>query len=269
MPAIRIEDATGARVRGVKISGFDVGIQARNSDFTAEDVSFDNVRQPWDIDGGAANVSGTRITRDPKIAAGPNKSFKGWCPSSGPSMPAQCPRCETIFPSRNYKISQSRFWSRDNAETCPLCRYEHARVADGIFDITDEALRFLAGPETSTDVMEHIGKIMKLLAQEDITPEQAISDVEKVSSPFAGFLRRALQIGVSAVIFLAAAVTIEAYVYHRHGIDVFDVVWTELSATTVILREQFVAIGPQQSGEGAPGAPADRQAPPEPDAIEF
>lgn len=143
---IDIKGPANVRIVGGQISDTDIGIRSRNGELTAAGVAFDNVYQPYDVVGGSASVSGSRITNDPKIRGVPKgKSFVGYQGQNGPPIPAQCPRCGSVFPSRNYSFGQSLFWSRDNDESCFNCHFEHAKVADGLFQIARDTIEVLIG----------------------------------------------------------------------------------------------------------------------------
>lgn len=138
---IKLVGVKNARLSNVSFSGLDVGIQAdASSCFTADNLRFNNVGMPFDVRG-RAGVSGTRIRDDPKLRQSSNKSFAGWRKPNGPPLPAFCPECKSVFPSTNYNFGSSYFYSRDNEEICPVCRNEHAKLSDGLFDLSQESDR--------------------------------------------------------------------------------------------------------------------------------
>jgi hypothetical protein len=138
------------RLRNVHISGAHTGIKSDGPiDLITENVTFDNVRQPYDISGArSADISGTRITNDPKARrpSSTKKSSLGWQKINGPPLPAFCPSCKSIFPSRNYNLGGAYFNAWDNEETCPECGFENAKLAEGIFDLASEAVKVLSAP---------------------------------------------------------------------------------------------------------------------------
>jgi hypothetical protein len=219
MPAIKLGGGSSVTLRDVHIRGFDVGVQGDpGSSVQAEGVSFDNVRQPWDLAGEApSQISGTRIANDPKAVQAPNKTTIGWRRPAGPPLPAFCPRCKAIFPSRNYNIGSSKFYSRDNEETCPHCRFEHAKLSDGLFDLTAEAVSILQGPDITFATLAALAAIAQSTTENRITPEQAVARFTKADPRIGTLFNRALSLGPTAVSYLSAAVGIAALIYAHVG----------------------------------------------------
>src|SRR5580700_4480252 len=130
-------------------TNLDVGIRAKGPvDITAENNYFHNVGTPYDIAGArSADIRGTRITNDPKFTNRNTRAFAGWTKPNGPPLPAFCPSCKSIFPSKNYNFGGRFFTVWGNEETCPECGFEHAKLSEGIFDLASEAVKVLSAPD--------------------------------------------------------------------------------------------------------------------------
>jgi hypothetical protein len=195
------------RFENVKIVGFDTGIlAAEGSSFTASGMHFDRVGQPYDVRGAAkAEISNTRITNDPKHNHGrpnsPSHSKK-----SSPPLPAYCDNCKTIFASKNYKLYGKYFSLLNNEETCPECGSEHAKLSEGIFDLTREFITIILAPDvTHLMINELIIKLNQKLNGEK-TENQIQDDIYKFFPSINELIAKFLKIGNSAIIL---ALTIE------------------------------------------------------------
>lgn len=217
MPAIKIDTNAPVRLSNVHFANWDVAIQSNaGASVEADNLSFDNVRVPFDLAGNAeSRVQGTRIINDPKAKEqSRGKAFSGWRRPHGPPLPAFCPNCKTVFPSRNYNFGSSRFYSRDNEETCSECRFEHAKLSDGLFDLAGNAVRALDAPDITHAMLAAINRIASAAVSEKLTPEQTIKDIEKVKPPIANYLRTALTLfGPTGMAYVAAALSVAAIVY--------------------------------------------------------
>lgn len=221
MPVIKIGKGSNVRLSNIGIvgpaGGIDIGIQGEEgASLDAENLYFENVRKPYDMPGNTpSSVVGTRIKNQTQLHEKQlGKSFSGWTRPHGPPLPAFCPQCKAVFASRSYNFGSSRFYSRDNEETCPECDFEHAKLSDGLFDLTGEAVSALSAPEITYTMLAAIAKIANAAAIETITPSQAVAEIEQVRPAIAQYLRNALQqFGPTGFGYLSAALAMAAVVY--------------------------------------------------------
>ena len=136
-PAFDIRNSRGVTIKNSTLSGFNVGIKSVNSDITTRNVTFEDVAQPFSVERSKADVANTRIRESRQFKASNGRT--GWVPD-GPALPARCDRCGTIFPSKHYCFRTSLFYGRNNTDICPVCDNENAKVDDGLFDLTTEAI---------------------------------------------------------------------------------------------------------------------------------
>lgn len=219
---IRLGNSHKANLSNIRISGFDTGISADNSNFSAENISFDNVMQPWDIQGSKATVVGTRIKNDPKTRVGHNKSHVGWVPQ-GPAIPARCEACGAVFPSKNYGIRSSQFYGRDNEEVCPnpKCGNEHAKVDEGLFEITEDAVKLIVSLRSNPDLFIALNSISDEILRGDITAKNGLAQLGNKAPMLNELIRRADAHGFNAAwfvgIFIAVAISFAFASYQAHG----------------------------------------------------
>lgn len=214
MPAIKLDNVRGATFRNVRISGFDVGVESVNSSFDAQGMTFDGVRQPWDVRGGDyTQVSDTKVINDPKVSQPQNKerssghSFSGWR-RNGPPLPSQCPHCKTVFPSRNFDFGTARFLSKNNEETCPECKQEGARLADGLFDLTAEATKIISGPDLTHAMLAAISKVARDRASESISDGEFIERLNGIDGRLGEIAQKISAGGSNALAWFGIALTI-------------------------------------------------------------
>ncbi|MDP2119652.1 MAG: hypothetical protein Q8K28_07110 [Hoeflea sp.] len=211
---IEIKNTRHAVFENVKISGFDVGISVENSSFSTKNMSFENVRQPFSISGSKANVVGTRIRNDPKVNNGANKSHVGWQPT-GPSLPAKCDNCGSIFPSRNYGIRSSSFYGFDNEETCPVCHNEHAKVDDGLFEITEDAIRIITSLKDQPETLSRLASISTGILSGAVSPADGVIQFGDVSPKLKVLADKAASRGLNAGFWLSLAASLAMLAYSQ------------------------------------------------------
>jgi hypothetical protein len=221
------------KLKNLRISGARTGIKVDGPvDIDAENVTFDNVQQPWDVRGArSAKIRGTRIRNDPKLKSegGKKRSFSGWHPGkNGPPLLVFCPNCKSIFPSKNYNFSGTYFNNWDNEEPCPECLFEHAKLSEGIFNLAGETIRVLSAPDMTFATLAALKDIAADVIAGKIEPETAAAKVEQISQAAARFWRKAL----------------------KHGRTVFRVVGTIIALyyarESVLVGKQQVEIGKEQ-----------------------
>ena len=211
--AIRVEGGAQIRLKDVKIEGFDTGISydgAPGSQITAENVSFDNVRLPYDIRGvEAAHIKGSRIANDPKLNHRPPSrpgSSVGWRRLEGPPLPVFCPSCKTIFPSQNHQFVGTYFYLWDNEEPCPECGNQHAKVSEGVFDLTKDAVRILTAPDVTYALLTALQGVLERAAAGEINPAQAAAQIEAINPSLAKWLKKATEFGERALLLALAII---------------------------------------------------------------
>lgn len=206
-------------IENLRISGVETGVSIKDTDFDARNISFDNVETPWDIQGGSGSITGSRITNDPKISLRRgtiNKSRVGWRRPNGPPLPAFCPKCKAVFPSRNYNIGSSEFWGFDNDETCPNCRYEHAKVADGLFDLSKETVAIIIAPEFSHAMLSQAAQIAASIVSGEISVTSAAEKIGFISPELASLFKKIGTFGAGAVVFISLVIQ---YIDHKINIE--------------------------------------------------
>lgn len=183
----------------------------------AERVHFDRVAQPWLFpDAGPSRIAETRIKNQPEK---PPSSTKGWR-RLGPPLPAFCPRCKCVFPSRSYEIRNPRFLSKDNEETCRNCGFEHAKVSDGLFELTTDVLHVIDAPDFTHAMLASLVDLASSVVNEKIDAAEAVDCYTQISPTLGQIAKSALSIGASALMYISAAAAIYGAVLQKEALTI-------------------------------------------------
>lgn len=196
MAAISITNSTGCTIDNVRIIGADVGIRVRNSSgLNFRNVGFKDVRQAWDIDESPTEIRGSRISRSNgaeniDILEG-SRTFVGYTPAKGGALPSICPACNTVFPSRHYRVGSSAFYGFDNEDICPKCGNEHAKLAEGSFDLSGEVVRVLQAEPLTFAMLAAIANIAEDIATSKLSPHDGAERIKEISPGIGALFSRA------------------------------------------------------------------------------
>lgn len=196
--------------QGLHISNVKKGVTVHGGNVKFEDTVFDNVAEPWDVRDGQVSISGTRIKNDPKLI-GKSKSQVGYRRPNGPPLPAFCPRCKSVFSSTNYNVGSPEFWGFDNEETCPNCKFEHAKVAEGLFDLSKEMLEVIRAPDFTHAMLAQAGTVTSALIKGDITSARAGKEIKRISPRLYRLLKRAYAFGMGGLAVFGAVMGYLSY----------------------------------------------------------
>ncbi|MCF1453382.1 hypothetical protein [Agrobacterium vitis] len=217
MSPLKISNISASNIggTGIKIHG--------NIDVDIKDVSFKNVERPFDIDTtGKVSITGTTFPdngRRPKKTSKISHSTVGFTGNEGPSLPAMCPDCNAIFPSRNYRIRTPEFYGRNNKDICPQCGGHEATVANGLFDLARETITVLQS-EPLTQAM--LAALQAAIAAHEgglSTKQKLLEDVSQQSPKLGKLFEKALGLNaiawnafkVFALITTGSLATVELY----------------------------------------------------------
>lgn len=210
MPAIK---ATGGKlsISNVHIEGFDVGVQATDTEVVALGNTFRDVRQPFDVTG-KGQISGTRISESHEVKGGLNKSQTGWTRPNGPPLPAFCEKCGTVFPSRAYNLGGTIFNLSVNEEQCPECGNEHALLSEGIFNLTTDIAEIVSAPAFTYEMFLKLRDVTSGIIDDKIDHSVALREIESVSPDLTRVIERS-SLSFKVVGYLIATVIAAAGVY--------------------------------------------------------
>lgn len=194
------------KLKDVHIANCKVGIRSEGP-ITAvfENVTFSNVEKPFDIRGASdIRASGTRVS-DASVRADRNTSRVGYTGRNGPPLPAYCPNCHSVFPSAHYDIGSSAFYGFDNEEVCqnPRCRYEHAKLANGLFDLAKETVRVLQAEPLTHAMLATVSSAAADFLNQKVEAEAAVASIEGVSKRLGAMFAAALKFGEASAALLA------------------------------------------------------------------
>lgn len=173
---------------GIKLSGFD--------EVVAEDNIFIDVDQPFDVDAKQVRVTGTRNLSSgqdaPSARSTRSKSSVGFSGVRAPALPATCPVCQSVFPSRKYNVRTPRFYGFDNTETCTTKNCGgRARLVEGVFDLSDAVVRVIEGESLTFEMVAAIATAAQSITN-DLAPEEATVQIERISPGYGAIFRRYL-----------------------------------------------------------------------------
>lgn len=195
-----------ATIENCEFTNFGTGIQSSGFDLNVKNVSFDNVHQPFDIKGERVSIAGTRIRNDPKTFAQTPASrgaHVGYRRPNGPPLPVYCKNCRTVFNSQNYNVGSPAFYGYDNEEPCLNCNFKHARVSDGLFDLSKDVARALAETELSRDELQALNVVTSELISNAITAKKAEKKLKATVPRFAKYLSAARKYGDKATLYIS------------------------------------------------------------------
>ncbi|MDK1489386.1 hypothetical protein QN219_04855 [Sinorhizobium sp. 7-81] len=183
--------------------GGDIGLYARgNVDLSLERPVFAGTRQAMNIQSaGSTRVTGSRII-DP-LPPSRGKSQVGYERPNGPPLPAMCPRCHSVFPSKNYNIGSSRFYGFDNEEVCPSCGCENAKLANGLFVLAKETIEVLQGEPLTYAMLAALSTIAADFIEGKASAPETADRLKKVNRKLGRIFAGAINYGAAATGLLA------------------------------------------------------------------
>jgi hypothetical protein len=90
------------------------------------------------------------------------------------TLPVHCPHCGALFASRAFGISAGNIQGVTfigNKETCINCG-KMASIVDGTFDVVDGALKLIAGPALTKEVLQKFADLVERAVQSNMGPEE-------------------------------------------------------------------------------------------------
>jgi hypothetical protein len=116
-----------------------------------------------------------------------------------PRIPAQCPRCQAIFPTPISISNSSNIELRNNITNCPVCGFSEAKIAEGVFSATRDAIEVISGPDSTRAMVEALKQVAERLKQGKITKEEAVKQAEEISPRYAALVNAFASQGIAAL----------------------------------------------------------------------
>ena len=120
-------------------------------------------------------------------------------------IPAYCSTCGVIFAVNLFRVEGSGTISltlSGNVTTCINCG-STANIADGVFELTSEAIKLLAGPQLTSELLRVFYRTVKRGLEEKKSVEDIQSDLNNADKNFTGVLYQAALIRTHAPIYVA------------------------------------------------------------------
>ncbi|ACM37151.1 MULTISPECIES: hypothetical protein [Rhizobium/Agrobacterium group] len=193
-------------IKNVGFDGFGTGVHSNGpieADFSNN--TFNNVTTPYDLaPGSTGSIQNERIVNDPKLGfSGRNEASKraeqtssGWRMPAGPPMPSYCPKCQNIFPSKNYRFAGTFFTCWGNKEECPVCSFPNAELLEGTFDLSRETATILKAPDFSYEMLTRLKQLGADVAFGKLKVEEAIEIAESIYGPAGASLKKWVCFGI-------------------------------------------------------------------------
>jgi hypothetical protein len=125
-----------------------------------------------------------------------------------PHPPAHCPDCKSIFPARAISISNASSIGLSNIITdCPVCGSGNARVSDGVYSATHEAIELISGPASSREHLEALRALAQLYSAGKITREDATQKAGELPPEYAKLFNLFTALGMPALALLVSLVS--------------------------------------------------------------
>lgn len=132
------------------------------------------------------------------------------------ALPAYCPRCHSIFPFHGIALAPGvSIGLESNTTNCPVCGFGAARVADGIYRSTEDAIEVLSGPDSTRAMAEALKLVVERLKAGEISKEQALREAETISPRYAALVDRFSRHGFAALGLFVALLTL--YLQYESG----------------------------------------------------
>lgn len=163
-----------------------------------------------------------------------------------PAIPAQCtnPSCRAIYPSGIWVENSANVRLFNNRQDCPVCG-SVGYLAEGIFNVTNDAIEVVSAPGTTLEMLVELQSIMQRARDGNISVEEAEKQVAALQPSFAALFRHVKD--NAAVYSLVLMILLWAIdTWQDHGSP-------DYGAQIVNLLEQHLANDRDQEGS----APAD------------
>ncbi|RVG50576.1 hypothetical protein [Sinorhizobium meliloti] len=199
---VAIEMESGSSLTSVEVENAAIGAYARDvTDVSITSFKYRGGGRAFDITGERASITGSRIQT---VSDGSGRSSIGYTKPNGPPLPAQCPDCKSIFPSKHYNVAIPRFLVKNNLETCPVCGGNDATLAEGLFELVGAFTKAIEADKLSHDLLRSIGAIAESVTSQStsIDIEEAINKIAVISPAAAAVLKRPQAQKLMSALFL-------------------------------------------------------------------
>ena len=125
------------------------------------------------------------------------------------SLPAYCPKCKSIFPFSEIGIAEGVSVALSNIGTnCPVCGFKDARVSDGVYKATKDAIEILSGPDSTRAMAEALKLVVERFASGELSREQAVQQASDLSPKYGTLLNGLSSLGIPALMLLIAIIAL-------------------------------------------------------------
>jgi hypothetical protein len=113
------------------------------------------------------------------------------------TFPAYCPRCRSLFPFKGIHLGAGRSLGlTGNVTNCPVCGFGQARISDGVYKATQDAVELLSGPESTRVMLEALKAVAERLKAGEISQDEAIKEAREISPRYAALIEKITLLGI-------------------------------------------------------------------------
>lgn len=161
------------------------------------------------------------------------------------TLPTFCPNCKSIFPFHGIGLGEGvTIDLRSIGTNCPVCGYQGARVSDGVYKATKDAIELVSGPASTRELLEALRKLTERLSAGEINKAEAIQEASALSPQYASLIATFANLGIPALSLLVALIS--AYLQYDNNQSTGEDAKKLLQAITEQTFSMKQALGQQQ-----------------------
>ncbi len=155
------------------------------------------------------------------------------------ALPAYCPRCHSIFPFHGIALSEGATVGLTTISTnCPVCGFGDARVNDGVYRTTKNAIEILSGPDSTRIMMEALKALLEQLAAGEITKDTALEEAAELSPKYAALLDTFTNLGIPSLALLISIIAlIIQYEGNKSSSEDMKHILDAINEQTIVLKD--------------------------------
>jgi hypothetical protein len=96
---------------------------------------------------------------------------------------------------------------------CPVCGFGGAKVSDGVYRATQDAIELISGPDSTHEILEVLKTLAERLSSGEIDRAQAIRQAHDLSPKYAALFETFIKLGLPALALLIAMIGV--YLQHE------------------------------------------------------
>jgi hypothetical protein len=168
------------------------------------------------------------------------------------ALPAFCPKCRSIFPFHGIGIGAgATVGISDVGTNCPVCGFQHAKISDGVYRATQDAIHLISGPESTREILEFLKRLAEGVSSGEIDRERAAKQAQALPPKYAALFNAFVTIGMPALALLVQIISVYLQIDSNRssGEDAKKLLDAVTEQTFTLKQIQKRGVGPES---GAP-----------------